>query len=329
MDLLGSPQHGYPAIHVAGTNGKTSVARMIDALLTALHRRTGRTTSPHLQIGDRADQHRRQADLARRSTWRPTARSSRTSSMVDKQSEAAGGPAMSKFEVLTAMAFAAFADAPVDVAVVEVGMGGRWDATNVVDAQVAVITPIGIDHADYLGNDLAEHRRGEGRDHQEARRRPGADRHRRGHRASRPPEAMEVLLRRAVERRRRGGPRGLRVRGAGPAGRRRRAAARTAGPGRGVLRYLPAAARRTPGPQRRARAGRGGGVLRRGCGAPARRRRGAGGFAARHQPRPAGAHAQRAHGVHRRGAQPGRCRRAGRRRCSTSSTSASSSASSR
>ena len=75
--------------------------------------------------------------------------------MIDQQSQAAGGPAMSKFEVLTAMAFAAFADAPVDVAVVEVGLGGRWDATNVVNAPVAVITPISIDHVEYLGDDIA------------------------------------------------------------------------------------------------------------------------------------------------------------------------------
>ena len=73
---------------------------------------------------------------------------------------------MSKFEMLTAMAFAAFADAPVDVAVIEVGLGGTWDATNVADAQVAVITPIGIDHTEYLGNDLAEIAAREGRDHQ-------------------------------------------------------------------------------------------------------------------------------------------------------------------
>ena len=76
--------------------------------------------------------------------------------LVDQQSEAAGGPRMSKFEVVTAMAFAAFADAPVDVAVIEVGLGGRWDATNVVDAPVAVITPIGIDHTEYLGDTIAE-----------------------------------------------------------------------------------------------------------------------------------------------------------------------------
>ena len=155
MELLGSPQRGYPSIHIAGTNGKTSVARMVDALLTALNRRTGRTTSPHLQSAvERIAIDGKPISPAH--TWRPTARSSRSSQIVDQQSEAAGGPAMSKFEVLTAMAFAAFADAPVDVAVVEVGLGGRWDATNVVDAPVAVITPIGVDHADYLGDTIAE-----------------------------------------------------------------------------------------------------------------------------------------------------------------------------
>ena len=80
--------------------------------------------------------------------------------LVDQQSQAGAlgeaGPRLSKFEVVTAMAFAAFADAPIDVAVVEVGLGGRWDATNVVNAPVAVITPIGIDHSDYLGETVAE-----------------------------------------------------------------------------------------------------------------------------------------------------------------------------
>ncbi|KAA0022933.1 bifunctional tetrahydrofolate synthase/dihydrofolate synthase [Antrihabitans cavernicola] len=154
MDLLGSPQHSYPAIHVAGTNGKTSVSRMIDALLTALHRRTGRTTSPHLQLATERISidggpitPRQYVDIYRELL--PYVE------MVDRQSVAAGGPAMSKFEVLTAMAFAAFAEAPVDVAVVEVGLGGRWDATNVVDGQIAVITPIGLDHMEYLGTDVA------------------------------------------------------------------------------------------------------------------------------------------------------------------------------
>ncbi len=155
MELLGSPQRGYPTIHIAGTNGKTSVARLIDALLTALHRRTGRTTSPHLQsaveriaIDGEPITPARYVDIYRE--VEPFVE------LVDAQSEQAGGPKMSKFEVVTAMAFAAFADAPVDVAVVEVGLGGRWDATNVVDAPVAVITPIGLDHTDYLGDTIAE-----------------------------------------------------------------------------------------------------------------------------------------------------------------------------
>ena len=155
MELLGSPQRSYPSIHVAGTNGKTSVTRMIDALLTALHRRTGRTTSPHLQSAvERISIDGKPVTPAQYvDTYREI---EPFVELVDEQSEAAGGPKMSKFEVVTAMAFAAFADAPVDVAIVEVGMGGRWDATNVVDAPVAVITPIGLDHMDYLGEHVAE-----------------------------------------------------------------------------------------------------------------------------------------------------------------------------
>ncbi|AHH20710.1 putative dihydrofolate synthase/folylpolyglutamate synthase FolC [Nocardia nova SH22a] len=157
MDLLGSPQQSYPAIHIAGTNGKTSVTRMIDSLLTALHRRTGRFTSPHLQLAteriaiDNAPiTPARYVELYRELL--PYIE------MVDAKSLdgalGAPGPRMSKFEVLVAMAYAAFAEAPVDVAVVETGMGGTWDATNVIDGQVAVITPIGLDHTDYLGPDL-------------------------------------------------------------------------------------------------------------------------------------------------------------------------------
>nr|WP_090274264.1 folylpolyglutamate synthase/dihydrofolate synthase family protein [Mycolicibacterium komanii]CRL67202.1 bifunctional folylpolyglutamate synthase/dihydrofolate synthase [Mycolicibacterium komanii] len=159
LELLGSPQRGYPSIHIAGTNGKTSVARMVDALLTALHRRTGRTTSPHLQSAvERISIDGKPISPA---TYVDTYREIEPFvQLVDQQSEAgvlgSAGPAMSKFEVVTAMAFAAFADAPIDVAVVEVGLGGRWDATNVVNAPVAVITPIGVDHADYLGDTLAE-----------------------------------------------------------------------------------------------------------------------------------------------------------------------------
>ncbi|HET7666769.1 MAG TPA: Mur ligase family protein [Mycobacterium sp.] len=159
MELLGSPQRSYPSIHVAGTNGKSSVARMVDALLTALSRRTGRTTSPHLQsaveriaIDGQPITPGRYVEVYRE--IEPFVQ------MVDKESLAGqlgpAGPAMSKFEVVTAMAFAAFADAPVDVAVVEVGMGGRWDATNIVDAPVAVVTPISVDHTNYLGHDIAD-----------------------------------------------------------------------------------------------------------------------------------------------------------------------------
>ncbi|MGB6766292.1 bifunctional folylpolyglutamate synthase/dihydrofolate synthase, partial [Mycobacterium sp.] len=154
MDLLGSPQRGYPSIHIAGTNGKTSVARLVDALLTALQRRTGRTTSPHLQsaverIAIDGKPISPAKYVATYAELEPFVQ------MIDQQSQDNGGPAMSKFEVLTAMAFAAFADAPVDVAVIEVGLGGRWDATNVVNAPVAVITPISVDHVEYLGEDIA------------------------------------------------------------------------------------------------------------------------------------------------------------------------------
>jgi dihydrofolate synthase/folylpolyglutamate synthase len=128
---------------------------MVDALLTALHRRTGRTTSPHLQsaVERIAIDNKPITPAQYVATYEEI---EPFVELVDKQSEAAGGPAMSKFEVVTAMAFAAFADAPIDVAVVEVGMGGRWDATNVVDAPVAVITPIGVDHTEYLGTEIAD-----------------------------------------------------------------------------------------------------------------------------------------------------------------------------
>ncbi|MGB8993978.1 MAG: folylpolyglutamate synthase/dihydrofolate synthase family protein [Pseudonocardiaceae bacterium] len=150
VDLLGSPQRCYPVLHIAGTNGKTSVARMLDALLSRMGLRVGRYTSPHLQ--------------------RVTERISLDGTPIspERYVEAyhdiepylalvdAGSPIpVSKFEVLTAMAFAAFADAPVDAAVVEVGLGGSWDATNVADATVAAITPVAVDHVNYLGSDIA------------------------------------------------------------------------------------------------------------------------------------------------------------------------------
>lgn len=155
MELLGSPERSYPVIHIAGTNGKTSVARMIDALLTAFGQRTGRTTSPHLQSAvERICIDNEPISPARYvETYREI---EPFVQLADAHSIADMGPAMSKFEVLTAMAFAAFADAPVDIAVVEAGMGGTWDATNVVDATVVVFTPIGMDHAEYLGATVGE-----------------------------------------------------------------------------------------------------------------------------------------------------------------------------
>ena len=154
VDLLGSPQRGYPVLHIAGTNGKTSTARMIDALLSALGLRTGRYTSPHLQsVTERIS-----IDGAPLSAQRyvDTYRDVEPYvDLVDKRSAERGEPIMSKFEVLTGMAFAAFADAPVEAAVVEVGLGGRWDATNVADGVVSVIAPVGVDHVEYLGTDVA------------------------------------------------------------------------------------------------------------------------------------------------------------------------------
>jgi dihydrofolate synthase/folylpolyglutamate synthase len=150
VDLLGSPQSGYPVLHIAGTNGKTSVARMLDALLSRVGLRVGRYTSPHLQ----QPTERIAVDGAPISPERYVEAYHDIKpyvGMVDARSTVP----MSKFEVMTGMAFAAFADAPVDVAVVEVGMGGSWDATNVADAAVAAITPIAVDHVNYLGSDIA------------------------------------------------------------------------------------------------------------------------------------------------------------------------------
>jgi dihydrofolate synthase/folylpolyglutamate synthase len=147
--LLGDPQRGYPVVHLTGTNGKTSTARMVDALLTEIGLRTGRYTSPHLQSAtERINIDNRPVTPERFvEVYRDVA------PFVDLVDSRHDVP-LSKFEVLTAMGFAAFADAPVEAGVVEVGLGGRWDATNVVDGTVAVVTPIGVDHAEYLGTDV-------------------------------------------------------------------------------------------------------------------------------------------------------------------------------
>lgn len=155
LDLMGDPQETFKVIHVTGTNGKTSVARMAESLVRAMGLRTGRFTSPHLvsvreRIAIDGAPITPEAFVAAWEDVEPYIE------MVDQRSLAEGGPRLSFFEVFTVMAYAAFADAPVDVAVVEVGMGGTWDATNVVNAEVAVITPIGIDHQTWLGSTRVE-----------------------------------------------------------------------------------------------------------------------------------------------------------------------------
>ncbi|MGV9339549.1 bifunctional tetrahydrofolate synthase/dihydrofolate synthase [Streptomyces sp. NPDC003688] len=146
MDVLGDPQRTYPSIHITGTNGKTSTARMIEALLGAFELRTGRYTSPHVQsVTERIS-----LDGAPISAERFIETYQDIKPYIEMV-DASQDYRLSFFEVLTGMAYAAFADAPVDVAVVEVGMGGSWDATNVIDGDVAVITPIGLDHTDRLG----------------------------------------------------------------------------------------------------------------------------------------------------------------------------------
>ncbi|WP_330175854.1 bifunctional folylpolyglutamate synthase/dihydrofolate synthase [Streptomyces sp. NBC_01498] len=151
MDVLGDPQRAYPSIHITGTNGKTSTARMIEALLGAFDLRTGRYTSPHVssvteRISLDGEPIRPELFIETYEDIKPYV------DMVD----AAQDYRLSFFEVLTGMAYAAFADAPVDAAVVEVGMGGTWDATNVIDATVAVVTPIDLDHTDRLGSTPGE-----------------------------------------------------------------------------------------------------------------------------------------------------------------------------
>jgi dihydrofolate synthase/folylpolyglutamate synthase len=150
-DLLGSPQLAYPSIHLTGTNGKTSTARMVDGLLRGFGLRPGRYTSPHLH----SPTERISIDGEPVSEARFAEVFDEVLPLVELVDSRSPAP-MTFFEVLTGMAFAAFADAPVDVAVLEVGLGGLWDATNVVHAGTAVVLPIGLDHVPLLGTTLAE-----------------------------------------------------------------------------------------------------------------------------------------------------------------------------
>ena len=151
VELLGDPQRSYQVVHLTGTNGKTSTSRMVDALLRARGLRTGRFTSPHVESmtericvdGD---------PLSEEAFVRAYLDVAPFLELVDAESD----HPLSFFETVVAMAYAAFSDAPVDVAVVEVGMGGTWDATNVADGTVAVVTPVAVDHASYLGSRPAQ-----------------------------------------------------------------------------------------------------------------------------------------------------------------------------
>lgn len=151
VNLLGDPHRAYPVIHVTGTNGKTSTTRMIESLLRERGLRTGRFTSPHLvsmreRITIDGEPLSAERFIELYEEILPYVQ------LVDEQQPAK----LSFFEILTGMMFAAFADAPVDVAMIEVGMGGRWDATNVADGSVAVIMPIAMDHMQFLGDSIEE-----------------------------------------------------------------------------------------------------------------------------------------------------------------------------
>jgi len=153
-ELLGDPQAAYPVIHITGTNGKTSTSRMIESILRAHGLRTGMLTSPHLErVNERiVIDGEPISNAAFVSNWRDIRP---FLDITDAELEFQDDQPLSFFEALTLLAFAAFADAPVDVVVLEVGMGGEWDSTNVADGQVAVFTPIALDHTARLGKTVA------------------------------------------------------------------------------------------------------------------------------------------------------------------------------
>ncbi|MGH8948799.1 MAG: bifunctional folylpolyglutamate synthase/dihydrofolate synthase, partial [Acidimicrobiia bacterium] len=150
LEDMGRPDEGYPIIHVAGTNGKTSTSKFATLLLVAHGLNTGTYTSPHLQKVEE-----RLAINGRMATEEQFALAvSDVAAFADLLAQAGEEP-NTYFELTTAAAFAFFADQAVDASVLEVGLGGRLDATNVVDAEVCVLTSIGIEHTEYLGEDVA------------------------------------------------------------------------------------------------------------------------------------------------------------------------------
>jgi len=155
VELLGDPQRSYRIIHVTGTNGKTSTTRFIERILREHGLRTGRFTSPHLvRLNERmaldGEPVSDEQLISVYSDIEPILE------FVDQELADSGENPLTFFEALAVLGFAVFADAPVDVLVLEVGMGGAWDSTNVADGDVAVFTPIGLDHMDRLGNTLEE-----------------------------------------------------------------------------------------------------------------------------------------------------------------------------
>jgi dihydrofolate synthase/folylpolyglutamate synthase len=154
VELLGDPQRAYPIVHITGTNGKTSTSRMIESILRAHGLRTGLLTSPHLvRVTERIVIDGEPISIESLvNNWQDI---QPYVAMVDAELDAAGEARLTFFEAFTALAFASFADAPVDVAVIEVGMGGEWDSTNVGDGQVAVFTPISLDHTARLGSTIS------------------------------------------------------------------------------------------------------------------------------------------------------------------------------
>ena len=154
LELLGDPHRAYPIVHITGTNGKTSTSRIIESILRAQNLRTGLFTSPDLgRLNERivVDGEPIDDDTLLRNWYdiQPVL------GLADAELEAAGEAPLTFFEALTVLAYATFADAPIDVGVIEVGMGGEWDSTNVADGQVAVFTPIDLDHQDRLGSTIA------------------------------------------------------------------------------------------------------------------------------------------------------------------------------
>src|SRR6185312_4687110 len=128
VELLGDPQRAYPIVHITGTNGKTSTSRMIESILRASGLRTGLLTSPHLvRLNERimidGEPISNEGLVTNWQDIQPYV------AMVDAELDTAGEPHLTFFEAFTALAFASFADAPVNVAVIEVGMGGEWDST--------------------------------------------------------------------------------------------------------------------------------------------------------------------------------------------------------